>query len=87
MRLMLIMSIPVKRGKSENMQSEIVLISKLGGICVSVIAYYIWVIKPLAIFNERQKQNKADIEELKKMKDAFIKIKTEHEMKTCKRKR
>ena len=80
---MLIMSIPVKRVKSENMQSEILLIAKLGGICASVVAYYLWVIKPLAIFNERQKQNRRDIEELLKIKDEFIKVHAEHEMNIC----
>ena len=41
----------------------------------------------MAIFNERQKQNKSDIEDLKKIKDDFIKLKAEHELNTCGRKK
>jgi hypothetical protein len=69
------------------MQSEILFIAKFGGLCVSVLGYLFWVIKPMAIFNERQKQNKADIEDLKSIKDEFIKLKTEHELKSCGKKK
>lgn len=69
------------------MQSEILFIAKFGGICVSVLGYLFWIVKPMAIFNERQKQNKADIEELKKIKDEFIKLHAEHEVNKCKRTR
>ena len=65
------------------MQSEILFIAKFGGLCVSVLGYLFWIVKPMAIFNERQKQNKADIEELKSIKNEFIKLKTEHELKYC----
>jgi hypothetical protein len=70
----------------ENLQSEIIFITKLGGICVSVLGYIFWIVKPMAIFNERQKQNKRDIEELKKFKDEFTTLKAEHELKSCRRK-
>lgn len=69
------------------MQSEILFIAKFGSLCVSVLGYLFWIVKPMAIFNERQKQNKADIEELKSIKDEFIKLKTEHELKSCGRKK
>lgn len=67
----------------ENMQSEILFIAKFGGILGSFCAYYFWIVKPMAIFNERQKQNKKDIEELKKMEHEFTTLKAEHEMKIC----
>ena len=70
-----------------DMQSEILFIAKFGGLLASFFAYYFWIVKPMAIFNERQKQNKRDIEELKKMKDEFTTLKTEHEMKICDKKR
>lgn len=70
-----------------NLQSEILFIAKFGGLLASFFAYYFWVVKPMAIFNERQKQNKKDIEELKKMKDEFTTLKAEHEMKICDKKR
>jgi hypothetical protein len=54
---------------------------------VSVLGYLFWIVKPMAVFNERQKQNKADIEEIKKFKDDFIKLKTEHEVNKCRRTR
>lgn len=69
------------------MQSEILFIAKFGGLCASFVAYYFWIIKPMAVFNERQKQNKADIEEIKKFKDDFIKLQTEHEVNKCRRTR
>ena len=65
------------------MQSEIILIAKLGGICVSVLGYIFWVARPMAIFNERQKQNKHDIEDLKKFKDVFLRVQIEHDNNTC----
>jgi hypothetical protein len=69
------------------MQSEILFIAKFGGLCVSVLGYLFWIVKPMAVFNERQKQNKADIDELKSIKDEFIKLKTEHEVNKCRRTR
>jgi hypothetical protein len=69
------------------MQSEILFIAKFGGLCVSVLGYLFWIVKPMAIFNERQKQNKSDIEDLKSIKDEFIKLKTEHEVNKCRRTR
>lgn len=68
----------------ENLQSEIIFITKFGGLLASFFAYYFWIVKPMAIFNERQKQNKRDIEELKKFKDEFTTLKAEHELKSCK---
>lgn len=65
------------------MQGEILLITKLGGICVSVLGYIFWVARPMAIFNERQKQNKHDIEDLKKFKDVFLRVQIEHDNNTC----
>ncbi len=70
-----------------DLQSEILFIAKFGGLLASFFAYYFWIVKPMAIFNERQKQNKRDIEELKKMKDEFATLKAEHEMKICDKKR
>ena len=46
-----------------DMQSEILFIAKFGGLLASFFAYYFWIVKPMAIFNERQKQNKRDIKE------------------------
>lgn len=69
---------------NKNMQSEILLIAKLGSVCVSVLGYIFWIVKPMAVFNERQKQNKRDIEELKKMKEEFTTLKAEHDMNSCK---
>jgi hypothetical protein len=69
------------------MQSEILFIAKFGGLCVSVLGYLFWIVKPMAIFNERQKQNKSDIDELKSIKNEFIKLKTEHEVNKCRRTR
>ena len=71
----------------ENLQSEVLFVAKFGGLLGSFCAYYFWIVKPMAIFNERQKQNKRDIEELKKMKDEFTTLKAEHEMKICDKKR
>jgi len=65
------------------LQSEIILIAKFGGMVASFCAYYFWIVKPMAIFNERQKQNKRDIEDLKKVKDEFTTLKAEHEMNAC----
>lgn len=65
------------------MQSEILFIAKFGSLCASFVAYYFWIIKPMAIFNERQKQNKADIEDLKKIRDKFIKLEAEHDFNKC----
>lgn len=70
-----------------DLQSEIILIAKLGSILAGLSGYYFWIVKPMAIFNERQKQNKRDIEDLKKMRDEFTTLKAEHEMKACKGKR
>lgn len=66
-----------------DMQSEILFVAKFGGLLASFFAYYFWIVKPMAIFNERQKQNKKDIEDLKKMRDEFIALKAEHDMKIC----
>ena len=71
----------------ENLQSEIIFIAKFGGLLASFCAYYFWVVKPMAIFNERQKQNKRDIEELKKFRDEFMALKVEHDMKICGKRR
>ena len=71
----------------ENLQSEIIFIAKFGGMVVSLGAYYFWIVKPMAIFNERQKQNKKDIEDLKKMRDEFTTLKAEHDMKICDKRR
>jgi len=70
-----------------DLQSEILFIAKLCGVCMSVLGYIFWIAKPMAIFNERQKQNKRDIEDLKKMKDEFTTLKTEHDMNSCKRRK
>jgi len=75
------------RDEMADLQSEILFIAKFGGLLASFCAYYFWVVKPMAIFNERQKQNKRDIEELKKMRDEFTTLKAEHEMKICDRKK
>ena len=69
------------------MQSEIIFIAKFGGIVFTAYTYYSYVIKTMAIFNERQKQNKKDIEELKKFKDEFTTLKAEHDMNSCKRRK
>ena len=70
-----------------DLQSEILFIAKFGGLLASFCAYYFWVVKPMAIFNERQKQNKKDIEDLKKMRDEFTTLKAEHDMKICEKRR
>jgi hypothetical protein len=67
----------------ENMQSEILFIAKFGGIVFTAFTHYFYVIKPIAIFNERQKANKKDIEKLKidlehGLKELTI-LKTEHD--------
>ena len=75
------------RNEMADLQSEIIFIAKLGGILAGFAGYYFWIVKPMAIFNERQKQNKRDIEDLKKMRDEFTTLKAEHEMKICGRKK
>lgn len=71
-----------------NLQSEILFIAKFGGLLASFCAYYFWIIKPMAIFNERQKQNKRDIEKLKSdnelLQKEFTILKTQHEAEHCK---
>lgn len=67
------------------MQSEIIFIVKLGSVCVSVLSYIFWIVRPMTIFNERQKQNKHDIEELKKFKDIFLKVQIEHDNNPCRK--
>ena len=70
-----------------DLQSEIIFIAKFGGLLAGFAGYYFWIVKPMAIFNERQKQNKRDIEELKKFKDEFTTLKAEHDMKICEKRR
>lgn len=70
-----------------DLQSEIIFIAKLGSILAGLSGYYFWIVKPMAIFNERQKQNKRDIEDLKKLKDDFTTLKAEHDMKICDKRR
>lgn len=75
----------------ENLQSEIVFIAKFGGIVFVAAAHYFSVIKPIAIFNERQKVSYKLLMEMKaegeKIKEAFIKLQTEHDLRTCEVKR
>jgi hypothetical protein len=70
------------------MQSEILFIAKFGGIVFAAFTHYFYVIKPIAIFNERQKQNKSDIEKLKsdseELKEILTILKTQHESNMCK---
>ena len=72
----------------ENLQSEILFIAKFGGIVFVAAAHYFSVIKPIAIFNERQKVSYKLIMEMKnegeKIKEAFIKLQTEHDINNCK---
>jgi len=75
------------RDEMADLQSEILFVAKFGGLLASFCAYYFWVVKPMAIFNERQKQNKKDIEDLKKMRDEFTALKAEHDMKICGKRR
>ena len=70
-----------------DLQSEILFVAKFGGLLASFCAYYFWIVKPMAIFNERQKQNKRDIEELKSLKDIVTTLKAEHDMNSCKRRK
>ena len=70
-----------------DLQSEILFVAKFGGLLASFCAYYFWIVKPMAIFNERQKQNKKDIEELKSLKDIVTTLKAEHDMNSCKRRK
>lgn len=76
---------------AQNLQSEIILIAKLCGSIAAIGSYYFWIIKPLAIFNERQKQNHKLIlevmETLKKLEHDFTVLQTEHENETCKSKK
>jgi hypothetical protein len=71
-----------------DMQSEILFIAKFGGIVFTAAAHYFTVIKPIAIFNERQKVSYKLIMEMKsegeKIKEAFIKLQTEHDINNCK---
>ena len=71
----------------ENLQSEIIFITKFGGIVLTACTHYFYVIKPIAIMNERQNRMKKDIEEIKSMKDDFITLKAEHNMKICDRRK
>ena len=68
-------------------QREILFIAKFGGLLAGFTGYYFWIVKPMAIFNERQKQNKRDIEELKSLKDIVTTLKAEHDMKICDKRR
>jgi len=72
----------------ENLQSEVLFIAKFGGLLGSFCAYYFWIVKPMAIFNERQKANKRDIEKLKSdsemLQKDFTILKTQHEAEHCK---
>lgn len=73
----------------ENVQSEILFIAKFGGLLGSFLAYYFWIVKPMAIFNERQKMNRKDIDKLQKdcevQRNILTVLKTEHDMKSCKK--
>jgi len=75
----------------ENLQSEILFIAKFGGIVFIAAAHYFSVIKPIAIFNERQKVSYKLIMEMKTegehIKEAFIKLQTEHDINHCKGKK
>jgi len=75
------------RDEMADLQSEILFVAKFGGLLASFCAYYFWIVKPMAIFNERQKQNKRDIEELKSLKDIVTTLKAEHDMNSCKRRK
>lgn len=76
---------------AQNLQSEIIFIAKFGGLVLSACAYYFYMIKPLAIFNERQKQNRKDLDkimqDLEEFKHEFTIIQTEHDNETCKKKK
>lgn len=76
---------------AQNLQSEILLIAKLVGAISAIGSYYFWIIKPLAIFNERQKQNHKLIlkvsNDLEILKKDFTILKTQHEDEICKKKR
>ncbi len=73
------------------MQSEIIFIAKLGGIVLTAFTHYFYVIKPIIIFNERQKTNRKDIDKLQKDSENTIsilaKMKAEHELRLCGRKK
>jgi len=82
----------------ENLQSEIIFIVKFGGIVAVAATHYFSVIKPIAIFNERQKvtyklllevkaENEKRKSENEEIREKFIKLQTEHDMETCKIKR
>ena len=75
----------------ENLQSEIIFIAKFGGLVFVAAAHYFSVIKPIAIFNERQKVSHKLIMEMKaegeKIKEAFIKLQAEHYVKHCESKK
>lgn len=78
-----------------DMQSEILFIAKFGGLILAFGTHYFSVIKPIAVFNERQKvvykliqemkvdQEKMEVEN-QKTRDAFIRLQTEHEINNCK---
>lgn len=70
-----------------DLQSEIIFIAKFGGIVFTAAVHYFSVIKPIAIFNERQKVSYKLIMEMKsefdKLKEGFIKLQTEHDLKQC----
>jgi hypothetical protein len=67
----------------EDLQGEILLIAKLGGLVFAAFTHYVSVIKPIAIFNERQKHNFKSIEKMKIDMECIdrklTKIITEHE--------
>ena len=75
----------------ENLQSEIIFIAKFGGIVLTACTHYFYVIKPIAIFNERQKMNRKDIDKLQKDSESTIsiltKMKAEHDMKICEKRK
>lgn len=82
----------------ENLQSEVLFIAKFGGIVAVIASHYFSVIKPMVIFNERQKFNKcrielaeSDIEKIKKdqseQKSRLDILETKHEDKWCDEKR
>ena len=72
-----------------DMQSEILFIAKFGGIVLAACTHYIYVIKPIAIFNERQKIIYKLLKEIESKQDEldhdFTILKTEHEINNCKK--
>lgn len=78
-----------------DLQSEILFIAKFGGLVLAVGTHYFSIIRPIAIFNERQKVSYKLMQEMKaeqasmraegeKIKEAFIRLQTEHEINNCK---